>query len=120
MEIQFQQKAWMWGCNEFGLYGLLFHVPNETARVGGESQGQHMKRIMDLKAIGLTPGVPDLVLIWKGKVHGFELKDGAKGRVSDAQKKIAAKWLENGVEIHLVRDLEAFKKMLIKIIGESK
>lgn len=63
---------------------LLYHVPN-----GGSRNVVEAKR---LKAQGVKPGVPDLVLpVARGKYHGLyiELKT-LRGRVSDAQKQ----WLE--------------------------
>lgn len=59
---------------------LLYHVPN-----GGSRNVIEAKR---LKAQGVKPGVPDLVLpVARGKYHGLyiELKT-LRGRVSDAQK----------------------------------
>jgi hypothetical protein len=59
---------------------LLYHVPN-----GGSRNVVEAKR---LKAQGVKPGVPDLVLpVARGKYHGLyiELKT-LRGRVSDAQK----------------------------------
>ena len=116
MEIQFQQQAWVWGCNTYGLFGLLFHVPNEVERLPGETTASHMRRISKLKSLGLTPGVPDLVLVWNGKVYGFELKDGAKGRVSEAQEKLHEKWRLQGAIVQVCRTLDEFKKMLKEIV----
>lgn len=63
---------------------LLYHVPN-----GGSRNVVEAKR---LKAQGVKPGVPDLVLpVARGKYHGLyiELKT-LRGRVSDTQKQ----WLD--------------------------
>jgi hypothetical protein len=38
-----------------------------------------------LKTMGAKPGVPDLLLISRGRLYGLELKAGERGRLSTAQ-----------------------------------
>jgi hypothetical protein len=38
-----------------------------------------------LKKMGTRAGVPDLLLICEGRIFGIELKNGTRGRLSDAQ-----------------------------------
>jgi len=56
---------------------------------GGKARGGQ------LKAAGLRPGVPDLILLYRGRFLGIELKS-AKGRVSDAQQACRALILAAG------------------------
>src|SRR5258706_52488 len=66
-----------------------FHVPNQAT--GGPARGAH------LKALGRRPGAPDIILIYKGRVIGLELKAGF-GRPSKAQIEFAKAMLEAGSE----------------------
>jgi hypothetical protein len=38
-----------------------------------------------LKGMGTKAGVPDLLLVSQGRLFGLELKNGTRGRLSDAQ-----------------------------------
>lgn len=67
-----------------GKPGLFwFHVPNEGKRsvVTGSRN----------KAMGVVRGVPDLVLIWRGRSIGLELKT-EKGRITEDQKLVQEAW----------------------------
>lgn len=60
-----------------GVPGLFaFHVPNGGYRRPREAA--------ILKGLGVTPGVPDIVLIHKGRCYGLELK-AKGGRPTDRQ-----------------------------------
>jgi hypothetical protein len=56
---------------------LFFHVPNGGYRPHGTA-GR-------LKAEGVVPGVADIIIIWKGRALGIELK-ACTGRLSKAQQ----------------------------------
>ena len=62
--------------------GVVWHsIPNEgarSARFGAE-----------LKAMGLKPGVADMIFVIDGKAHYLELK-AANGRLSETQRLFAA------------------------------
>lgn len=55
---------------------LFFHCPNGGYRRHTEAQR--------FKAMGVVPGIPDIGIVWSGKIIWLELKSG-KGRESDAQ-----------------------------------
>ena len=55
---------------------LIFHVPNGGARRKAEAA--------ILKGLGVTAGIPDLILLWPGHVAGLEMK-APKGKPSPAQ-----------------------------------
>jgi hypothetical protein len=88
-EIQIQTKAYQYLHNNYpAIRGLFFHVPN-----GG---GRNVIEGMQLKASGVVPGIPDLLLIWEGKVYFIEVKK-LGGVVSDVQYKMHKLWQANGV-----------------------
>ncbi len=58
-------------------------VPNGSVLAGGAEQ--RARQMARLKATGLKPGCPDLVLCWNGRFIGMEVKTDT-GRLSDKQK----------------------------------
>lgn len=57
------------------------------------------------KALGMKPGVPDLVLCWRGRFIGIELK-AAKGRLSKAQDAAISELQLAGGAVLVVRSVE--------------
>lgn len=86
----------------------LFAVPN-----GGRRDQIEAGR---MKATGTLAGIPDLLLIWEGKVIGLEFKTD-RGRLSDAQVKCHAAWGKQGVEVYVIRSFEQFIEILLEITG---
>lgn len=66
---------------------------------------------MQLKASGVIAGVPDMLLLWGGRIYAFELKTTI-GVVSPAQKELHQIWARHGVTVHIVRSLEEFQLLL--------
>ena len=99
-ESQFQAATFRYINNNFpNLRGHFFHVPNEN---------QHK-----LAPLGVLSGVPDLIFL-KPTIWAMELKHG-KGRLSEAQIKLHAKWAENNIRTFVVYNqaqvLEALNSM---------
>lgn len=68
--------------------GVVFwHTPN-----GGKRNVVEAKRFV---AMGVKPGIPDIMILADGQLYGLELK-AAKGRVSEHQKKCLADLAEAG------------------------
>lgn len=68
--------------------GLVWwHTPNGEKRDKASAA--------KLKAMGVTPGVPDLILIADGKTYGLELKT-ASGRLSPGQRGMLDRFAEAG------------------------
>ena len=83
---------------------LWFHVPN----------GEHrdVRTAAKLKAMGTTPGVPDLlVLLPHGRLGCIELK-AAKGRVSPVQSDWMLKAQRHGAYVAVCRSLEDVESAL--------
>lgn len=112
-EDQIQSKFFIQAYNQYPqIRGLLFSVPNGGSRNAIEA--------MKFKSTGLTPGVPDMILLWDGKVYGFEFKS-ATGRLSEAQVKIHLTWAKAGVQVFVFRsDSEALLQLQSIILPQPK
>jgi hypothetical protein len=84
----------------------FFSVPNGGLR--------HSKVAAKLTATGLKAGVPDLLVIWRGRALFIEVKT-ATGRMSMAQRQMTTKLIHCGAEVMLVRSVEDVERMLREI-----
>lgn len=84
-------------CAPEGLgYTAINPVPAKSKAVAGIS-----------KAMGLIPGIPDILLVWKGRAIFVEVKaDG--GRLSPAQRDCQAGLMLAGALVHTVKSLDEF------------
>lgn len=73
---------------------FVFAVPNGGSR--------HPAEAKNLQKQGVVAGVPDLILIYRGKAFGLELKS-EKGRTSDSQLKTFPKLRTAGMRIEVAR-----------------
>lgn len=63
------------------------------------------------KAMGMKAGVPDLLLVWRGRPWWVELKD-EEGYVSEAQAGVHTDLLlAGGTEVQVLRSLEAVQRL---------
>jgi hypothetical protein len=110
-ELQLQTECYKWAVNNHQelRFGNLFHVPNGGTRNKIEA-GQ-------LKASGVVPGIPDLILLNRGKCYGIEMKTST-GTLSDKQIKVHESWKQQGIEVFVIRTFEEFKELIIKIIEQ--
>jgi len=107
-EAKLQSKIFQFTWNNHpNTRGLIFHVPNGGFRKKREAN--------TLKATGVIAGIPDLLFIWKGTLHAFELK-AQSGRVSASQLVIHEKWKEHRIETHIIRSMDQFKTVFNEII----
>jgi hypothetical protein len=82
-----------------GRPGLLYwHTPNEGRRTKAEAG--------KLKAMGMTAGIPDLVLICDGRTFGLELKR-MKGRASPQQVAMVEAFQRAGADAAIVAGVDA-------------
>lgn len=108
-ELQIQGACFQWAWNNHPqTRRLLFHVPNGGKRSKVEAAW--------LKSSGVISGIPDLLIIWAGKVHAFEMKT-EKGQVSDAQAAVHKAWASQGVSVIIIRSIEEFKGIFLNIIN---
>lgn len=135
-ESKIQAECYKWFNNSFCLKhhnprGVMFSVPNESISQTAKAMVNVLKRykvssfiisaveksILILtstaKAIGLTSGVSDtIVILPNGKILFVEFKD-EKGRQSENQKEFETTIKGLGHEYFLIRDFETFKKLII-------
>lgn len=82
---QLQQKCWQHLWNEYPASRYLcWHTKNEDIPHKNETKNEYVIRRSQDKAIGLLPGVWDLVLYFKGVLHIFDIKVG-KDKLSEKQ-----------------------------------
>lgn len=107
-EDRLQQECYLWFHSEYPCYrGLLFHVPNGGARNSREGA--------KFKAMGVFPGVADLIFIFGGRFFAIELKT-ILGTQSDKQKYWQDLVEKQGGEYFIVRSLDAFKRLIKTIM----
>lgn len=103
IEDTLQKSCVQWFDLQYGhLSWALFHVPN-----GGQ---RNAKEAAKFKAMGVRPGVPDLILILpRGGYHylALELKVG-KNKQTENQKWYQSKMTENGGKYVVIRSLDDF------------
>lgn len=111
-EDRLQQECYLWFHNTYPQFrGLLFHAPN-----GGNRNAREGAKF---KAMGVFPGVADLLFIFNNRFYAIELKT-ATGRQSMKQKLWAITVREQGVKYFVVRDLKNFKYIINSIINGKK
>lgn len=100
-ELELQTRIFQWAWNSYPeLRTLFFHVPN-----GGK---RNKVEAVQLKASGVVPGIPDLILTHPQKpALGVELKTPT-GEQSPEQIKVQTIWAHNYI---ICREFEAFKSI---------
>jgi len=112
---------YQWAHNTYiaDLHGLLFHVPNEVARVKGETTEAHRMRIMHLTAQGLVSGIEDYIYLGEPAKNrpavAIELKTPT-GTVSTAQKQIHERHRQAGIQVITVRNFTEWKAAIESIV----
>ncbi len=88
---------------------MLFHVDNNSwnATIGARK-----------KALGVRPGVSDLILIGHKRVYFLECKTDS-GAQSNHQISFEEKVTERGHPYFVFRNLEQFKQIIWQVIGRS-
>ena len=83
--------------------------------VSNEANGRNKIQQMQMIAMGLRPGVSDMVWILPGKVVFVEVKT-EDGKQSEAQKRFEAKVNELGFDYFLVRSMESVKILVDNLL----
>lgn len=84
-----------------------WHTKNEDIPHRGETKKEYVIRRSQDKALGLLPGVWDLVMYRTGKLYIFDVKVG-KDKLSDSQIRFRDMIIQNGGEAYEINDLESF------------
>lgn len=103
-EDRIQQDIVKWFKGEYCLRHhsprhMIFHVAN---------QGQNAKEQIRKKAIGMLPGVSDLIVLANGRCYFVEVKDD-KGRQQPKQIEFEQQVEAQGFDYIIVRSLTDFK-----------
>ncbi len=88
---------------------VWFHPPNGGARSKAEAG--------IFKAMGVKPGVPDIIVIYRGRVVAIELKS-EKGQLSPAQKLMQAQLTAAGSLVYTatrIEEVESFLRVVIPL-----
>jgi hypothetical protein len=85
-------------------------IPNGAVLSGdGKARGMQMNR---LKATGLKPGAPDLIIIWNGSLLCLELKT-ATGKLNDNQAKVSDHLVNAGAHYTVARSIDEIEAWLL-------
>lgn len=88
---------------------IIFHPANGGSRKGGKIEGAR------LKAMGVVPGVADIVIVTKGgKCYFIEVKTKSKtSRLSDSQVTFSNTCYDLNVPYGVARDIDEAKHLLL-------
>jgi hypothetical protein len=91
---------------------LTLTLPHEAVFCSIPNGGKRDKATAGkLKAEGLQPGAPDLLILWKSRAIGLELKTG-KGRLSPQQMAFSMRWTTAGGVYAVARSIEEVAALL--------
>lgn len=76
---------------------FFWHTPNEGKR--------GFVNAAALKAMGMTAGVPDLLILKEGRLYALELK-APGGRLTHSQRLVMERMLECGAEVSMAHGLD--------------
>ena len=111
-EDRIQQECYLWFHNTYPeLRGLLFHPANGGSRNSREGA--------KFKSMGVVAGVADLLFIFNSKLFAIELKTDI-GKQSLVQKKWESQVKNQGFDYYIVRNLDEFKHLIIKILNRNE
>jgi hypothetical protein len=82
---------------------LCFHCPNGGKRSPVEAA--------IFKAMGVLPGVADLLVFWRGGHGAIELKAG-KGSQTDSQRYFQVQWIHCGGQYAVCRSIDEVEAVL--------
>jgi hypothetical protein len=91
---------------------LIFAVPNGEFRA--------ISTAKKLKAEGVTPGVPDLVVVFNERIIFIEMKRVKGGTVSAAQKEVIAKINSLGFDVIIGKGAKDAWDQLSAKLGNTK
>lgn len=85
-------------------------IPNGAVLSGdAKKRGMQMNR---LKATGLKPGAPDLIIVWDGALLCLELKT-ATGKLNDNQKAVSDRLEIAGAHYTVARSIDEIEAWLL-------
>ncbi|MBC7866248.1 MAG: hypothetical protein H7X88_01830 [Gloeobacteraceae cyanobacterium ES-bin-316] len=112
---QLQQKCWqyLWNYYPDSRY-TCWHTKNEDIPYPGETKKSYMIRRSQDKAVGLLPGVWDLVFYKNGVLHIFDVKVG-KDKLSESQIRFRDQIVGNGGKAYVIENIDTFIQIIKQI-----
>lgn len=93
---------------KLALPGAVIHHSAQNLGVTGPA----IARAVALsKSMGMCVGFPDLLVIWRGRVMGFEVK-AEGGTTSETQRAVGAAFGDNGARWAVVRSIDDVRDCL--------
>jgi hypothetical protein len=83
---------------------LIFHVPNGGLRSKREAA--------KLRWMGVLPGIPDLILLHRGRAIFWEVKPLNRGVITEAQHEVGSWLSRNWFEWRIVRSVDDARQAL--------
>lgn len=114
-ENRLQSDCFLHAHNTYpSIRGLLFKITNESPKLPGETTKQFVARLSRAHAMGLIPGVCDLLLIHPLTCFEFKLPTGVQSPEQIAWQILVQ---ANGIPYHIIRSLEQFQEIFRRIVG---
>ena len=110
-EAQLQSVCFMYHWNTFPEFRGLLHANQNNSM--NQIQGSHRK------AIGVVAGRPDMEYNFAGETHFFEFKSRA-GRMSKKQVRVGDALINQGFDVHVIRDFDTFVYLITRIHEAAK
>lgn len=96
----------------------VFHPVNELKKHPADTKRDHIMRLTLAKAIGVVPGVLDLICYWKGVQYCFDVKID-NDRFSNDQKAFIAQVELQGGKCYEIREFSEFKLIFDQIMQQK-
>lgn len=93
----------------------FWHTPNELLKHQHETTRDFMIRLSQRKAIGVLPGVVDLVFYWSGVLYMFDIKVGLD-HLSETQLAFIKANEVQGGKFYEIRSIEQGKEIINNIL----
>ena len=115
-----QQELFMYSWNRYPQSRrCMWHTANEFPIQKGMSRKEHMIILSQRKAIGVLPGVTDLVMYQRGVLYMFDIKVGNDCLSQDQLSFIQAN-IEQGGQFFEVNTLDQGRKIIDEIFTFDK
>ena len=117
-EARLQSDCFLWAHNQFPqLRGLLFMVNNEIPRIKGESLNAFAARVSRLRAMGLIPGVADMILL--SPLTCFEFKLPGETQRSDQIAWQASVQAVN-IPYYIIKSFKQWQTLIQQLVGSAQ
>lgn len=96
---------------QLALPGAVIHHSAQNLGIGGGKDAKIARAVALAKSMGMRIGFPDLLVIWRGRCMGFEVK-AEGGLSSEAQARVGQDFVTNGAQYAVVRGIDDVREVL--------